>query len=469
MSLNQTRIAAWPIMFALFASIAAAFAVPDARAVDKAGNDIDRFAVEFDAEKDIATLHIDAPAGELAWADLLRGIARMKGFDDQALVGLLPNETIELDSFKTRLLVVGLDQALGDGIALAMVEKGGAPVGMRVTMDRIALLETKRKLKRRLGDIALSVRALLRDDTSPERGLTLHDNWPSADPDKPGVIFVHGLNGGDENRDPWLDSLRDVGFPTGAFTYRNDGPVRTAGANLAEAIDQLAADHPGRNIALVTFSMGGLVAREAIENPDHLPDDRRTPVRTLIMVGPPNHGSEMARFAFALEISEYIANLEDHEPLEALMHTIEDGLGEASDDLMPDSPFLRELNQRKRNPNVKYSIILGTGGPLTEAQLALMRTKVREEGEENRFMRFLGPKVLDWLEDLDEVVQGKGDGAVAIKRGRLEGVDDTITLPFDHATALEGAATTEIQRRLRAAVRQRLSDHVPVDPAGDDQ
>jgi hypothetical protein len=58
------------------------------------------------------------------------------------------------------------------------------------------------------------------------------------------------------------------------------------------------------------------------------------------------------------------------------------------------------------------------------------------------------------LADLDEVAQGKGDGAVAVERGRLEGVKETIVLGFVHYRLMDG--DTDAARQLRAELLKRL-------------
>ncbi len=40
------------------------------------------------------------------------------------------------------------------------------------------------------------------------------------------------------------------------------------------------------------------------------------------------------------------------------------------------------------------------------------------------------------LAEIDEVIDGHGDGAVAVSRGLLEGVNDTHVLPFDHLSVV---------------------------------
>ena len=60
-----------------------------------------------------------------------------------------------------------------------------------------------------------------------------------------------------------------------------------------------------------------------------------------------------------------------------------------------------------------------------------------------------------FLADLDEIVAGKGDGVVAVKRGRLKGVDDTIVLPFCHLT-VTGDSDDQIVRRVHKHILARL-------------
>ncbi len=76
--------------------------------------------------------------------------------------------------------------------------------------------------------------------------------------------------------------------------------------------------------------------------------------------------------------------------------------------------------------------------------------------QRSRLARFLGPKVDGYLADLQEVVHGKGDGAVAVARGRLEGVADTVLLEFDHVSMLGDSPKPGV-RKLREEVLKRLA------------
>ena len=53
------------------------------------------------------------------------------------------------------------------------------------------------------------------------------------------------------------------------------------------------------------------------------------------------------------------------------------------------------------------------------------------------------------LDDMDELVEGKGDGVVAVARGRLEGVTDTLVLPFGHLS-VTGEPATDVVRQVQA-------------------
>jgi len=265
------------------------------------------------------------------------------------------------------------------------------------------------------------------------------------------IVLIHGLNSDPAKVDALLAAARADRFPCAVLSYPNDQPIDDSAKLLSRELSRLAKDHPRRGVSLVTHSMGGLVARAAIEDPKLDPGN----VRQLIMVAPPNHGSALARFAFGLELNEHVA--EDRRKIEVntFLAAVEDGLAEAARDLRPDSPFLRTLNARARNPNVRYTIFLGTAAPLTDADLARLRRTAAAAGKRNRWVQFFGPRAQIWLEDLDETVGGKGDGVVSLARGRLEGVQDTVVLHFSHTSVLRTPADGD-ERKVHGGILQRL-------------
>jgi hypothetical protein len=130
-------------------------------------------------------------------------------------------------------------------------------------------------------------------------------------------------------------------------------------------------------------------------------------------------------------------------------------MGEAGDDLRPGSEFLRRLNARPRNPRVGYSLLIGTKAPMTKEQLIEMRKIMAAQGKKSRFVRFFGPKLDALLSDLDEVVDGKGDGAVSVQRAKLAGVTDVAFFRVRHAKAWDDPKDPG-SVALRKAVLDRL-------------
>lgn len=404
--------------------------------------------VAFDRDSATATIRVPAPGGRASWADVLRGVARMNGFDDTALAGVIPDKTFQLDKLSTQLVLTATSALLEPSLGVRTVtdRKTDRRV-LEITLNREALLASERRLK---GMLRRAVTRLAGPGTT--FGLTLDDGWDKAPAGRNVVIFVHGLQSAPEPFGGFLAEVRAAGLPTGWVRLPNDQPVVESAGLLSDELKRLAKRAPGRGVALVATSMGGLVCREAIEDPNLAPAN----VRQLVMVGTPNHGSRLAEFAFGLEVWQYVQAVQARrDALKAMYEAIEDGLGEAYGDLTPGSAFLKRLNARTRNENVSYSLLLGTGGMLTAADVGGLRAGLARAGESNRFVRFFGPRLDKALADMDEVVAGKGDGAVSVARGRLEGVADTVVLPFVHTEMLHLGRTAG-QKALRRQVITRL-------------
>jgi hypothetical protein len=247
------------------------------------------------------------------------------------------------------------------------------------------------------------------------------------------------------------DVVRQQGLLSATFGYPNDEPIVNAARRLSEALKSHATNYPKQPLILITNSMGGLVARAVVEDPDLDPGT----VRQLIMIAPPNHGSMLAQAAHGLDIWEHFLLASENDELSRCVASICDGLAEANRDLRPNSPFLQRLNARPRNKNVRYSILLGTDGLFAAERLQDISAAIDETSRRNKSIRFFRPLLNDFLADLDEVVRDQGDGVVAVKRGRLAGVDDTVLLPFRHPAAI-GNQPRPLDPELREAILARL-------------
>jgi pimeloyl-ACP methyl ester carboxylesterase len=270
--------------------------------------------------------------------------------------------------------------------------------------------------------------------------------------DRPLVIIIHGYNSSPTRNQAMAAVIAEAGFPCGTFAYPNDYSISASAQLLSSQLREFARANPDRRVMLVCHSMGGLVARACVEDSLYDPGN----VDRLIMIAPPNSGTVIAHFAMGTDLWEHWLARRDGNPWRRLHDSIVDGLGEAADDLCPGSPFLAELNARPRNPRVAYSVILGTGARMTEAEIEWVRDSVLHRLSQVPGAKSSAGRLQGWLSDIDELVEGKGDGVVAVERGRLSGVRDTLVLSFGHL-AVTGEPSTDVVREVQAAVIERLN------------
>jgi hypothetical protein len=132
------------------------------------------------------------------------------------------------------------------------------------------------------------------------------------------------------------------------------------------------------------------------------------PIRNLIQLGTPNHGSWLATYRLPVELRDHL--FKDF-GFDAMLGMIWDGAGEAQIDLKPGSVFLEELNGRSFPPSIYWVGVAGTGSPVDLSLLQnvsfLKDTKISDSaGELN--------------ETFPELFKGTGDGCVSIDSLRCE-------------------------------------------------
>ena len=393
----------------------------------------DEVVVERDLEEGLLRVRIPAQDGKVAWEDVLRALMRAGHLEDNALKDKFPSGKLDLEQAYSRYALLAVNLALAPDIRMEIVpQTHQESAHLLVTVNEESIQQKKRGVTKKIRN------RIMGGEVRPGTfGLRLPDGWDQTDPRQLLVIVVHGFNSSPERFEPFAEALRQSGILSATYSYPDDQPIADSAEQLSADLKKMAADHPQRPVALVTHSMGGLVSRAVIEQPELDPGN----VTRLIMIAPPNHGSLLAHFALGLDILDHAVAESEKSEVTRFYAAVEDGLSEARHDLKPDSPFIHRLNARSRNPKVHYSIFLGTGGHLTEQQVNQLREGLRTAKDNSDIAGIFTPRFDKMLADLDEVIGGKGDGVVAVKRGRLEGVEDTVLADFTHLGVLQTPTT----------------------------
>jgi pimeloyl-ACP methyl ester carboxylesterase len=229
-------------------------------------------------------------------------------------------------------------------------------------------------------------------------------------PNRPHVLLIHGLDDPGKVWSKLIPELKERQFNTWVMLYPNDQPITESAEFLKNQLRVLKTK--GLNeLSIVAHSMGGLVSREMLTNPklqctEPSCKDDVVDVEQLIMVGTPNHGSELARMRFFGEIREQLERLINGENI--WLEWIFDGAGEAGIDLIPDSEFLTSLNARPHPVSTRYLVIAGIIGKNESDRLSQI------------YQQYFSDEKL--LSTINTVMETLGDGLVTVESATLKGV-----------------------------------------------
>lgn len=408
----------------------------------------DRDGILVERDRDAGTIMVVIPShrNQLDWNDVIRGLARACRLDEDPLSLPFVCKKVDLADRSDRLSIRTLSAAIPD-VHIRVVEHPATnEPALSIQLDQE---ESRQKIRR--------IKSLIREKFGQETkdyGLLLDSEWDKQPKDRPLVILIHGYGSGPNKLEKLHAILREQHWPTGMFSYPNDGPLQESAARLAMELSRFGKKYPDRSVTIVAHSMGGLVVRAAIEDPDLDPGN----VDRLIMTCTPNHGTKWADVPLGLDGWEHLESAPEKTFQDLFRASVADGLNEARADLKPGSTFLRELNARPRHPEVDYSLILGTGAPWDRQRLDAMKDRTSHWLKRNQYSQIALPRVQEFFDGLDELEAGKGDCVVAVKRGRLQGVEDTLLLPITHCTLTNGSETDPAHRKLIQAILNRLKE-----------
>ncbi len=227
--------------------------------------------------------------------------------------------------------------------------------------------------------------------------------------------------------------LEGAGFGVLLYDYRDGQDLRDSSSEFVKDWQAFRAQSGDRRPwAIVTHSMGGLVARSYVEGDAYQGD-----VTDLVMIAPPNGGAAIAKMQNLLQFLQGIKAI-DSERAMALAE-IEDGLGASADDLVPGSDFLKALNSHGRRAGVNYHILAGDAGFLTREQRRRVDARIRSATKASGVFGQVTRLALGDLDSpLDEMTDGSGDGCVSLDSSRLEGVKDHEVVHANHIALVRG-------------------------------
>jgi len=285
------------------------------------------------------------------------------------------------------------------------------------------------------------------------------DNAP-----KQAVVLIHGLDDVGHLWDRLTPGLLEAGYGVCEITYPDDQAIKDSSAFVASLLEEMRRDGV-QCVAIVAHSMGSLISRDIITNPAYYRGstsggDRFPRVDRLILLGPPNHGSNMATLRIFAEGRDQAVRAFSGDGL--LIGGFFDGAGQAQADLLPRSAFLADLNSRALPSELPVTIIAGSASPIRADALDAMAEKLDSTGKTKYGQIFNGTELKQSLETL---VDGVGDGCVSLDSARLDGVRDFVVVDANHLSMIKNYSRNS--DRVPPAVPiilDRLSRDRPAEP-----
>jgi pimeloyl-ACP methyl ester carboxylesterase len=360
-------------------------------------------------------------SGGLPVAELVSALAQAHGVTVERPASTLTLPTQGLAGSLTKTL---LGECLGPEVRL--VFRPGVVV---ITVDEEELRADRgAEWKRRLDELsARSLQAASRHQYYGIHGLA---SYHANDTRRPTVCLVHGINSSSGSFVHVIPLLESAGYGVVVFDYPYNQRLDDSCAQFRR--DWIAfRKTAGESLpwAILAHSMGALVARSYVEAEGRTDRD----VASMILIAPVNQGAHVAKIQPVFQTISSLSAINGKRTAQALAQ-LSDGIGQAADDLLPGSAFLKRINGGSKPRDVPYHILAGNSGliprDIRQQAQAQLETASRDNGFFSFFSRAASREIIPLL---DELTDGSGDGCVAVERTRLEGADDHVTIRANHA------------------------------------
>ena len=289
------------------------------------------------------------------------------------------------------------------------------------------------------------------------------------------VLLVHGL---DEPGSIWnelIPALQDSGHVVVRLDYPNDQGASDSAVLLAGALEALRSAGCER-ADLVCHSMGGLLALDAMTREDLADQRTRWPeVERCITLGTPFGGSPFARLRAIAEVRDRLERWisSGRQDRSVLLDWSSDGNGEAGDDLMPGSAYLRELVTRPLPEGVHLTAVIARMAPVDPPDVSGLTDSwiVRRIAGDEEVESIAGA--------LRRAALEVGDGVVPESSARAVRIEDTVVVEANHRDMIMSIEPIDSMRRALGlqqgervppaipVVLERLAPDKPEDPAAD--
>ena len=384
--------------------------------------------------------------GKVAWSKIVQAVSKEVGADIP-LLGEVPIGELDIKAPSTRLVVYGANKMLQPMFRISINRRN----------DTVVVRVNKTEIEGAFDQLGKQLRADADEaDIAAGRVFGLRPFHEDGKLDKAEhiVLLIHGFNSTTSKMNHLAEAIEkdlkkeEPSVEVACFDYATHNGISVAASSLEKSLQTIIDKNPDCSISLVTHSMGGIVSRMMIENEGF----KMPQIKRLIMVAPPNHGTQLAGLPTSNASLDLILEKIDQIGVRQALQTVVSMANVAVDDLKPDSKCLKDLNAGDRNGKINYSIILGKRGVLSAPQTNLAKQFAEKMSDEE--MNNGGKELNSLLKTLPpELITGKGDGVVSVESGKLSGVEDTVVMSFQHSDLLNNNAKNQ-EKIIRQIVRR---------------